>query len=57
MPGHKHYDIRILLIADMNEGYRVSSESKDLKWIKLDRISEYNSEVGFVRLVKKVKLL
>jgi 8-oxo-dGTP pyrophosphatase MutT (NUDIX family) len=55
MSLHNHYDIRVLLIADKNEDYKVSHESKDLKWMKLDDVSKYNSQHAFLRLVKKVK--
>lgn len=53
MPIHNHYDVRILLVADMNEPYVVSNESKDLKWVKLTEAGDYNSQPAFLRLVRK----
>lgn len=57
MPEHKHYDVRILLVADINEPYTVTHESHDLKWVKLDQVGQFNSQPAFLRLIKKVKLL
>lgn len=54
MPAHNHYDVRILLTADKNEPYKVSHESNDLKWVKIDEVKEYNSQPAFLRLIDKV---
>ena len=54
MPEHKHYDIRILLVADMNESFTVSHESKELRWVKLEEARKYNKQPAFLRLVNKV---
>ena len=55
MPEHKHYDVRILLTADMSEPYIISHESHDLQWIKLEEARKYNTQHAFLRLVTKVK--
>ena len=55
MPTHNHYDIRILLVANKNEEYTVTHESKNLKWVKLDEVSKYNAQPAFLRLVEKAK--
>ncbi len=34
-PGHFHYDVRYLSIADRNDPIALSPESKDLRWIAL----------------------
>lgn len=54
IPLHDHYDVRFLLIADMNEKFTVSNESKDLKWIKLEDVKQYNPLEGMQRMVGKV---
>jgi 8-oxo-dGTP pyrophosphatase MutT (NUDIX family) len=53
MPEHLHYDIRIILTADINEPYIVSHESKDLQWVKLEEAEKYNQQPAFLRLIKK----
>ncbi len=54
MPAHNHHDVRFLLIGDKNEQFLVSSESKDLKWIKLEEIGSYSSQPAFLRMINKV---
>lgn len=55
MPLHNHYDIRILLTADIKEAFTVTHESKDLKWVLLDNVAEYNTQPAFLRLVEKAR--
>ncbi len=57
MPAHLHYEIRTLLFADMQEKFVISSESKDLKWIKLSDAPKYNTQPAFLRLIDKAFLL
>ena len=57
MPEHFHYDIRILLSAEKTEPYKVTRESKDLKWIKIDEVEKYNKQKSSLRLVNKAKSL
>lgn len=52
-PEHLHYDIRFLLKADKTEPFIVSSESKDLAWIKLEDISNLNPIDQLMRMVDK----
>ena len=52
-PLHYHYDVRIILQADINEPFSISSESKDLKWVKLEDVFAYNSQPSFLRLINK----
>ena len=57
-PEHLHYDVRFLLEADPNEqNIIISEESHDVKWIHLDDVLEYNSEVSISRMVEKTKKL
>ena len=53
--SHDHFDIRILLIADMNEPLIISRESHDVQWIKLSDAYKYNSQPSFLRMVQKAK--
>jgi len=53
--AHYHYDIRFWLIADANTPLQISNESKDLKWLPIDAIEEYNKEASIMRMVKKCK--
>lgn len=50
---HYHYDIRFFLEANDAEKIKISNESKDVKWIKLDKIREYNKEESIIRMVRK----
>jgi 8-oxo-dGTP pyrophosphatase MutT (NUDIX family) len=53
-PEHYHYDIRFLVEADPGEPLRITSESKDLAWIPLNRIAEYTKEESLLRMVRKI---
>ena len=53
-PTHTHYDIRYLFEADINAPIIVSNESKDVKWIKLDEVHNYNNSESLMRMVRKV---
>lgn len=52
-PAHFHYDIRFLFAADRSLPLVVSSESKDLAWVELDKIAELTSEESVLRMVRK----
>lgn len=51
VPKHLHYDIRFLLEANMNEPLVVSSESLDLAWIEISKVSELNNSESIMRMV------
>ena len=53
VPTHLHYDVRFLLEADMNEPLIVSSESSDLAWIELSKISQFNDSESIMRMAFK----
>lgn len=53
--AHFHYDIRFWLIADALLPLQISSESKDLKWLPIDEIEQYNNEVSIMRMVEKCR--
>jgi len=52
-PGHWHFDVRYLIEADPAEPVVVTSESKELRWVKLARVMELNPEESLLRLVRK----
>ena len=52
-PGHYHYDLRFLIEADPSEPLAISSESKDLAWVQLDRVTALNPEESLARMVRK----
>ena len=52
-PAHFHYDIRFLFAADRTAPLIVSSESKDLAWVEMEKIAELTSEESILRMVRK----
>jgi 8-oxo-dGTP pyrophosphatase MutT (NUDIX family) len=52
-PGHYHYDLRFMFEADPAEPLAVSSESKDLTWVELARVTALNPEESMARMVRK----
>ena len=55
VPSHLHYDARFLFRTTDNENYKVSNESIDLAWVKIDEIKKYSSEVSILRMVEKTR--
>lgn len=55
VPKHKHYDLRYLLEADMNETLIVSSESKTLAWLSLTEVEKFNAAESIMRMVSQVR--
>jgi 8-oxo-dGTP pyrophosphatase MutT (NUDIX family) len=51
--GHFHYDLRFMLEADPAEPIAISSESKDLAWVELERVTALNPEESMARMVRK----
>jgi len=52
-PGHHHFDVRFALQVATDDDYRVSDESIDLAWVKLDQLYEYTAEESVLRLGRK----
>ncbi len=50
---HLHYDIVFLFRGDINEKINISSESLDLKWVKLEDISKISNDKLLFRLKDK----
>ncbi|UZR93920.1 NUDIX hydrolase [Chondrinema litorale] len=53
VPAHKHYDVRFIFEADIDEPLVINHESKELKWVPLDEVKNYNSETSIMRMVEK----
>jgi 8-oxo-dGTP pyrophosphatase MutT (NUDIX family) len=56
-PGHYHYDLRFMIEADPNEPLVISSESKDLAWVEVARVTALNPEESMARMVRKTAAL
>jgi ADP-ribose pyrophosphatase YjhB (NUDIX family) len=52
-PAHLHFDIRFLFEADRKATLAVTAESKSLRWIALDEITEITREESVLRMVRK----
>jgi 8-oxo-dGTP pyrophosphatase MutT (NUDIX family) len=53
VPAHLHYDVRFLLEADINEPLIVSSESSDLAWVEIPKVSQLNDSQSIMRMICK----
>jgi 8-oxo-dGTP pyrophosphatase MutT (NUDIX family) len=56
-PAHNHFDIRFALLADHTAPLVVSSESRDLKWFRLDSLDQLVQDESILRMVRKSDLL
>ena len=57
IPAHEHFDIRYLILADMDQRFVISEESHDLAWIPLEDIAEYTGHNNSIlRMVEKTSL-
>lgn len=56
-PEHWHFDVRFLIEADPAEPLQISSESKDLAWVRLGDVARLNPEESLLRMVRKTALL
>jgi ADP-ribose pyrophosphatase YjhB (NUDIX family) len=53
IPAHLHYDIRFLFEADRDAPLVQNHESRELKWIPLNKVETYNSDEGMLRMVRR----
>lgn len=56
-PGHYHLDLRFVVEADPAEPLVISSESKDLAWVEVARVTSLNPEESMARMVRKTASL
>jgi 8-oxo-dGTP pyrophosphatase MutT (NUDIX family) len=54
-PEHWHHDLRFMIEADPAEPLVISSESKDLSWVEVARVTSLNAEESMARMVRKTK--
>ncbi|HEY8994404.1 MAG TPA: NUDIX hydrolase [Lacunisphaera sp.] len=54
-PEHWHYDVRFLIEADETEPLKVSNESKDVAWVKLEDVAGLNPSESLARMVRKTR--
>lgn len=52
--AHLHYDVRYILKVNDNSLFKISSESEDLKWIKLDQFDQYKFDPSILRMKNKL---
>jgi 8-oxo-dGTP pyrophosphatase MutT (NUDIX family) len=52
---HKHYDVRFAYFCDSEEKTQINSESKDFKWIKIEKVESLTKEPSILRMVEKSK--
>ncbi len=53
-PGHWHYDVRYVVVAQEPEKIVVSEESIDLKWFTLDEARVLCQDTSIIRLIQKL---
>lgn len=52
VPGHWHYDVRYVVRAGADENYRVSDESHDLAWRRIEELANDEDE-SLARMARK----
>ena len=52
-PAHLHYDVRFVIRAGVDEGYRVSEESHDLAWVPVTSLLASDVEPSMARMARK----
>jgi 8-oxo-dGTP pyrophosphatase MutT (NUDIX family) len=52
-PEHWHHDLRFMIEADPAEPLVISSESKELSWVEVARVTTLNPEESMARMVRK----
>lgn len=53
-PEHLHYDVRFIFEADPTEELIITDESQDLKWVPLNQLPQYTSNISIQRMLQKV---
>jgi ADP-ribose pyrophosphatase YjhB (NUDIX family) len=51
--GHWHYDVRFMIEADEAEPLVITSESKDLRWVEIARMTDFSTEESMLRMARK----
>lgn len=56
-PEHDHYDLRFVVEADEAAPLAISSESTDLKWVRMAELHQYNNSPSLLRMKEKCMTL
>ena len=51
-PAHYHFDVRYQIQAS-GEKFRISEESLDLAWVKIEELERYTEEESILRMRRK----
>jgi 8-oxo-dGTP pyrophosphatase MutT (NUDIX family) len=54
-PGHDHYDVRFLLVAEAGQALSISAESIDLAWFPIEGARELDGRESLSRLWRKAR--
>lgn len=52
-PEHLHFDVRFAFVTTSGRDYRVSDESHDLAWVKVDELDRFSREQSMLRMARK----
>ena len=52
-PAHLHWDLRYAFRAAGSEAFRVSRESRELRWVPIDRLATLTTEESMLRMARK----
>ncbi len=52
-PGHWHHDLRFMIEADPSEALVITKESKDIAWVEIARMADFNPEESMLRMARK----
>jgi 8-oxo-dGTP pyrophosphatase MutT (NUDIX family) len=55
-PGHKHFDIRYLYIAQNNQ-FQAASDALDARWVKFARVAELQTDTSVLGSVGRIQRL
>ena len=55
--SHYHYDIRFLFKADAEKPIQGNIESREVKWISIGDVAEYNDSESLLRMSRKISVL
>lgn len=55
--AHLHYDVRFLFVSSVSCQVASNNESRQVKWVQLDELPNYNAEQSLLRMRAKTLLL
>ena len=55
-PAHLHWDLRYAFRTAGSEAFRVSRESRELRWVPMDRLAELTTEESMLRMARKWRM-